>query len=156
MGVSGSGKTTIGRALADRIGWKFIESDDYHSEADIAKMSAGIPLTDRDRSPWLKELNKQLIAAARDGQSAVLACSALKASYRKILYASINDGVYVYLKGKFELIWSRMQEREHFMKADMLQSQFNDLEEPAEAVIADIRLPTDTIIDHIIDTLDLE
>jgi len=149
MGVSGCGKTTIGSALAHRLGWKFIESDEYHSEADIQKMSQGVPLTDEDRWPWLERLNKLLHEEIQDGQRIVLACSALKQSYREILYTGIHDGIYIYLKGSYGLIRKRMQQRKHFMKANMLQSQFDALEEPRNALIFDIRLAEDDIIDQI-------
>jgi gluconokinase len=149
MGVSGCGKTTIGSRLANRLGWKFIESDDYHSEADIQKMSGGIPLSDADRWPWLECLNLILREEIDHGRHIVLACSALKQSYREKLYTGINDGVYVYLKGSYDLIRDRMQQREHFMKADMLQSQFDTLEEPQDAILIDIHLTEHEIIDQI-------
>jgi gluconokinase len=149
MGVSGCGKTTIGSRLANRLGWKFIESDDYHSEADIQKMSGGIPLSDADRWPWLECLNLILREEIHHGRHIVLACSALKQSYREKLYTGIHDGVYVYLKGSYDLIRDRMQQREHFMKADMLQSQFDTLEEPQDAILIDIHLTEHEIIDQI-------
>ena len=156
MGVSGCGKTTIGSVLAKQLGWKFIESDDYHSEADIQKMSNGIPLRDADRWPWLERLNELLLEKLDHGQQIVLACSALKQSYRDKLYANIQDGVYVFLKGSYDLIRERMQLREHFMKAEMLQSQFDALEEPQDAMVIDIRLSEDEIIRQIMRKLTRE
>ena len=156
MGVSGCGKTTIGNLLADQLGWQFIESDDFHSEADIQKMSSGIPLTDADRWPWLERLNSLLREEINHGQQIVLSCSALKRSYRDVLYSGIEDGVYVYLKGSYDLIRERMQQREHFMKSDMLLSQFDALEEPQDAVVIDIRLSEDEIINQIMSKLTRE
>lgn len=149
MGVSGCGKTTVARELADELGWQFIESDAYHSAADIQKMSSGIPLTDEDRLPWLQSLNHALRSNLKGGKQTVLACSALKQNYREILYTSIGSGVFVFLKGDFDLIWKRMQQREHFMRPEMLQSQFDDLEEPKDTLTIDIELPVHEIIKRI-------
>jgi gluconokinase len=156
MGVSGCGKTTVARELADELGWQFIESDAYHSEADIQKMSSGTPLTDEDRLPWLQSLNHALRSNLKEGKQTVLACSALKKKYRDILYTSINPGVYVFLKGDFGLIWERMQQREHFMRPEMLQSQFDDLEEPSDALTIDIELPVPEIVRRICDAFSLK
>ena len=156
MGVSGCGKTTVGIALSEYLGWKFIESDDYHSDDDIRKMSAGIPLTDQDRWPWLVKINHALLDAISKGEKVVLACSALKRSYREMLYASIKNGVYVYLKGSYSLIQKRMLAREHFMKAGLLQSQFDALEEPKDAVVIDIRSSVSTIVEQIAKSLQLD
>jgi carbohydrate kinase (thermoresistant glucokinase family) len=142
MGVSGSGKTTIARDLAEQEGWILLEGDQFHPPANVAKMSAGIPLDDEDRWPWL-----QAIAAREDelrarGQSAVVACSALKQSYRKILIGERPDTVLIYLRGSKELILERMKQRKgHFMPPALLDSQFNTLEEPGpdeNPVIVDI------------------
>jgi len=146
MGVSGCGKTSVGSRLADHLGWQFIESDDFHSAEDIRKMSNGIPLNDEDRWPWLKRLNKALKETIAGGQCVVLACSALKDSYRKMLFTGIENGVVVYLKGSYALIHERMQQRAHFMGEDMLASQFDALEEPGNAFVADIRLPAENIV----------
>lgn len=153
MGVSGCGKTTIGTALANRLGWTLIESDNYHSSADIHKMSVSIPLTDADRFPWLENLNELLLAEQRTGNSIVLACSALKHSYRNLLYRDINCGMFVYLKGSYTLILARMQEREHFMKPEMLQSQFDALEEPRDALYIEIEQSVASIVDQIITSI---
>ncbi len=142
MGVSGCGKTTLGRALADRLGWGFFDADDYHPPANIAKMHSGAPLTDADRGPWLSALHDLIAGELRAGRRIILACSALKARYREILLAG-NDGVrIVHLRGSYQLFRSRMAGRtDHFMKAGMLRSQFDALEEPADAVTVDASLP---------------
>ena len=153
MGVSGCGKTTIGKLLAERLDCVFIESDEYHSADDIRKMSSGIPLTDQDRWPWLYCLNKLLRDAQDRSKPVVLACSALKQEYRDILSAGLLNFFYVYLRGDYELIFSRMQQRRHFMGAHMLASQFEILEAPADALVIDIKLPPHQIVDTILEKL---
>ena len=155
MGVSGCGKTVIGTILADKLGWEFIESDSYHSQEDIRKMSNGIPLTDADRWPWLERLHNLLVEKQADDIPVILACSALKESYRQIMCEDLRGCEYVYLKGKYDLIWKRMRQREHFMKPAMLQSQFDDLEEPEDALTVHINQPTDQIIEKIINHFSL-
>ena len=136
MGVSGSGKTTIGMALACRLGWMFYDADDFHSKTNVEKMRRGCSLTDEDRLPWLASLNAKMRSDLEIGKPLVLACSALKQSYRDLLSADLEDAIrFVYLKGDFALIYSRLQRRsDHFMRAEMLKSQFSDLEEPVDAV----------------------
>jgi gluconokinase len=135
MGVAGVGKTTIGEALARALGWRFIDADDYHPPANVAKMKAGIPLEDADRWPWLAHLNRLL----KEEENAVLACSALKESYRQRLAQGIADFTVVYLYGSAELIRSRMEQRSHpFMSAALLKSQFAALEPPADAIAIDV------------------
>ena len=155
MGVSGCGKTIIGTILAEKLGWEFIESDRYHSQEDIRKMSSGIPLIDTDRRPWLERLHSLLVEKQADDIPVILACSALKESYRQILCEDLWGCEYVYLKGKYDLIWKRMRQREHFMKPAMLQSQFNDLEEPEDALTVKINQPADQIIEKIINHFSL-
>lgn len=139
MGVSGSGKTTVGQALASRLGWKLLDADDYHPPANIEKMSRGVPLEDADRWPWLDRLNGMMREADARGESALLACSALKARYRERLGAGLGDVRWVYLKGEFDLIEARLLARKgHYMKAGLLQSQFAALEEPGDALVVDI------------------
>ena len=131
MGVSGSGKTTIARGLSEREGWALLEGDDYHPPANVAKMKSGIPLTDEDRWPWLRAIAADIDKKRAAGQSAVVACSALKRAYRAILVSSRPDVMLVYLKGSRELIARRMAARKgHFMPAGLLDSQFRTLEEP--------------------------
>ena len=138
MGVSGSGKTTIGRLLAEELGWKFYDADDFHSAANKDKMSRGVPLTDSDRADWLMSLRELLNQNIIAKQSVVLACSALKQNYRDAL--QINDEVhFVYLRGNYQQIETRMKERsDHYMRPEMLASQFATLEEPNDALIVDV------------------
>jgi gluconokinase len=135
MGVSGSGKSTIGARLAGRLGFPFLDADDFHPPANVAKMSAGIPLGDEDRRPWLELVNSKL----KQHKEAVLACSALKQSYREILVRDVPDPVLVFLKGGIGLIRSRLESRKHrYMPATLLQSQFDVLEPPARALEIDV------------------
>lgn len=130
FGVSGAGKTTIGKLLAREVGWRFVEADDFHRAANIEKMRSGRPLTDEDRWPWLERLRKQIKRSLTTGENAVLACSALKRAYRDRLH--VSEGVkFVFLRGDFALIEKQLRSRRrHFMDRDLLQSQFDDLEEP--------------------------
>jgi len=135
MGVAGVGKTTIGEALARSLGWRFIDADDYHPPQSVAKMKGGIPLEDADRWPWLSRLNREL----RHLEHAVLACSALKESYRQCLAQGIPEFTVVYLYGSGELLRSRLESRSHrFMPAALLESQFAALEPPAGAIAVDV------------------
>ena len=139
MGVSGSGKTTVGRLIAERLEWRFIEADDYHPPHNVDKMAAGIPLEDADRWPWLERLNALLRECSSAGRDAVLACSALKEAYRAKLRSGIDDFRLVYLKGSFEQIHARIAERHHrYMPASLLESQFDTLESPADAITVDV------------------
>lgn len=139
MGVAGSGKTRVGQSLAGKLGWLFLEGDRYHSRENIAKMEAGQPLTDRDRLPWLITLQGLIRDHLERGNSLVLACSALKESYREVLAEGLSELIFVHLRGDYELIFSRLTSREgHYMKAEMLQSQFDSLEPPQQAVVVDI------------------
>ena len=147
MGVSGSGKTTIGRAVAERLGWKFIEGDDYHPRENVAKMAAGVPLEDSDRWPWLDALNRAL-RAERD---AIVTCSALKESYRKRLLDGIEDSRLVYLEGSKALIAERVAKRKHrYMPASLLDSQFATLEPPAQAIRIDVAAPVERSVDAVV------
>lgn len=151
MGVAGSGKSTLGAALAKELDWDFFEADDFHSAENIAKMSAGIPLTDSDRAPWLAALNRQLLAALDADRHFVLACSALKKKYRARLLEGIDEAEIVYLKGSQELLLSRLSTREgHFMKPEMLMSQLAALEEPRAALILDASMPLHDMLDTIV------
>ncbi len=155
MGVSGSGKTTVGRLLAEHLEWKFYEGDDYHSAENIAKMSKGISLTDEDRQPWLEYLRKIIEVSTRNESDAVLACSALRQRYRTFLTANLTDIRFVYLKGDASIIRERMNARSsHYMKAAMLDSQIVSLEEPDDAIVADIRSSPQDIVSHIIRELE--
>jgi len=130
FGVSGVGKTTLGKLLAHELGWHFIEADDFHSAANIKKMRSGHPLTDGDRWPWLERLHEQIKRLLGARENAVLACSALKRAYRDRL--RVNDDVkFVFLRGDYALLEKQLRSRHgHFMNPALLQSQFDDLEEP--------------------------
>jgi len=135
MGVSGSGKTTIGELVAKRLGWRFIEGDDFHPPENVAKMAAGIPLEDADRWPWLDALNRRL----KSERDAVVTCSALKESYRRRLLAGLNEPRLVYLHADKAVIASRLAKRKHrYMPASLLDSQFATLEPPANALCVDV------------------
>jgi gluconokinase len=150
MGVSGSGKSTLGIALAQELGWVFFDADDFHSVENIAKMAAGIPLTDSDRAPWLSTLNRRLASTLTQGHHPVLACSALKEGYRAQLREDVMGIAVIYLRGSYEVIRSRLLAREsHYMKENMLQSQFDALEEPEHAVVLDVLMPLDRMLDTI-------
>ncbi|AFY32913.1 gluconokinase [Calothrix sp. PCC 7507] len=150
MGVSGSGKTTIGRLLADSLNWQFNDADDFHSLENIEKMRRGIPLSDADRIPWLQDLQTAIAHWLQDHQNVVLACSALKASYRELLVIDSDRIKLVYLNGSFELIQQRLQQRQnHFMTEKLLKSQFNALEEPNNAIFVDISQPLEVIVQTI-------
>jgi gluconokinase len=157
MGVTGCGKTTVGKGLAGRLGWDFFDADEFHPPENVAKMAAGVPLTDADRAPWLTALHNLLAQTLRSGRHPVLSCSALKRSYRTTLLQG-NEGIrVVYLKGSYDLILSRMAERtEHYMKPGMLRSQFEALEEPVDALAIDIAPPPEEIVDFICQTLEKE
>ncbi len=150
MGVSGSGKTTVAAGIAQAEGWTLLEGDSFHPPANIAKMHAGTPLTDDDRWPWLQAIaarEDELLAA---GQSAVVACSALKRSYRNILIGGRRDTILVYLQGSQALIAERMKARKgHFMPPALLDSQFATLEPPApdeRPIVVDISGPASVIV----------
>ena len=152
MGVSGCGKSSVGKALAQSLGWDFYDADDFHPPANVAKMASGIPLDDSDRAPWLDSLHDLISSSLMQNRPGVLACSALKELYRQQLMEG-NDGVQlVYLKGSYDLIWSRMIARkDHWMKPHMLQSQFATLEEPANALTVDVSLSIDEIVQEILE-----
>jgi gluconokinase len=143
MGVAGSGKTTIGRRLAVDLSWRFYDADDFHPPANVAKMAAGTPLTDADRGPWLQALRNRIETSLATSENAIVACSALKSTYRAILHPRASEPVhFVYLRGTPELLAERLAGRtNHFMKPAMLASQLSALEEPANAIIADIAQP---------------
>lgn len=156
MGVSGSGKSTVGRQLAEKLNWTLLDADDFHPPANIEKMSRGVPLDDGDRWPWLDRLNEMVKAAESRGENALLACSALKARYRERLARSCRNVNWVYLKGDFDLIESRLKARKgHYMKAGLLQSQFAALEEPEGALVVDIGPEPERIAAGLIKALNL-
>ena len=146
MGVAGVGKTTIGTALARALGWRFIDADGYHPPQNVAKMKAGIALDDQDRWPWLSRLNKEI----KQPENIVLACSALRESYRARLAQGIRGWRVVYLHAGRELIRSRMQSRNHFMPAALLESQFAALEPPVDAIAIDVTAPPSDCVAEIV------
>jgi len=152
MGVSGSGKTTIGKLLSERSNLPFFDGDDFHPVENIEKMQAGKPLDDNDRLGWLTAINRSANVAAQNN-GGIFACSALKASYRQILEKGIASQVgWVFLDGNYELIRQRLAQRKgHFMPPALLQSQFDTLERPEKAVIADLNLPPAAIVDQVMD-----
>lgn len=154
MGVVGAGKTTVGSLLAARLGWEFTDADDFHPPENIRKISQGIGLTDADRAPWLAALRDAILRWHAEGKNVVLACSALKHSYRGELRVS---GVqFVYLKGNFELIQQRLRTRHgHFASDSILKTQFEDLEEPSHALIVSIDKTPEAIAAEIINELKL-
>ncbi len=149
MGTTASGKTTIGSMLAKRLDWEFVDADDFHPPANVEKMRHGIPLTDADREPWLQALRKKIIQWHGETRNVVLACSALKQSYREELRAT-SDVRFVYLKGTYELFSQRVLARKgHFAKQDLLASQFADLEEPTDAIKVDASKSPEGIVEEV-------
>jgi gluconokinase len=152
MGVSGTGKTSVGRRLADLLGAQFLEGDAYHPDSNIEKMRAGVPLTDKDRWPWLRTLARLVEARDRDGEATVLTCSALRRSYRDVLRTAVPPPrlVFVHLHASFEVLDQRMRERSgHFMPPALLRSQIDTLEplEPDEAgVVLDVSADLDDVV----------
>ncbi len=153
MGVSGSGKTTVGRALAEKLHIPFYDADDFHPESNVQKMAKGVPLTDTDRQPWLEELQRN-IADWNKTSGAVLACSSLKEAYRETLRTN-NDIGWVVLTGTFETIENRMKQREHYMPSSLLQSQFDALELPPYGLHLDITAPPEELVKAITENVDL-
>lgn len=182
MGVSGAGKSTVAQALAQALNFRYFDADNFHSDVNKAKMASGLALTDVDREPWLNGLASAISQWQKEEQGAVLACSALKESYRKRLSAGHSPGLgpehghenmhknpqenkqkhpnrtgaakFVYLKASYDEIYRRMELRQnHFMKADMLKSQFNTLEEPADAIVVDATGSLEEIIAQVLKEL---
>ncbi len=143
MGVTGTGKSTVGKLLAGALGWTFVEGDDFHPPANVEKMRRGIPLNDDDRGPWLDAIRHRLDEAVRGGENVVLACSALKHSYQHYLAGYEPEAVrFVYLSGSRETLRQRLADRQrHFMNPALLESQFEDLEPPEDAIRVDIEQP---------------
>jgi gluconokinase len=154
MGVSGSGKTTIARGVAQRLGWRLVEGDSFHPPTNVAKMHAGTPLTDEDRWPWLHAIAHEIDAMRASHQSAVVACSALKRAYRDILIDARDDVLLVYLQGSKALIAGRLAARTgHFMPPTLLDSQFAALEEPGEdehPIVVSIAPEPDAIAEEVV------
>ncbi|HEX8706258.1 MAG TPA: gluconokinase [Myxococcaceae bacterium] len=146
MGVSGVGKTTLGKALAGALGWRFLEGDDLHPAANVAKMAAGVPLTDEDRAPWLERLRWLITQALEQGEDVVVACSALRQSYRQRLAVDPSRVRWVYLTAPAEEIAARLSARKgHFMPVSLLESQLRTLEPPDDALVVDVT-PGPTVV----------
>ncbi len=155
MGVSGCGKSTVGQALAAALGAPFYDGDDFHPPENVAKMASGSPLDDTDRAPWLASLGRSLADHLANDETAVMACSALKRSYRDLLRGGSDRVIFVYLQGDFDTLWQRMTIRpDHFMKPEMLHSQFETLEPPDtdEALILSVAQPIDAMLAQILRT----
>ena len=151
IGVTGSGKTTVGRALAARLGWRFHDADDLHSPENVERMRQNIPLTDEDRQPWLLRVRAVVDQAVRDGSGEVIACSALKARYRATIAGGVSGVRLVHLTGDPELLRERIDGRpDHFAQSGLLASQLQALEPPRDALTLDVHLPVDAIVDAIV------
>lgn len=156
MGVSGSGKTTVGTLLAQTLGWQFADGDDFHPQSNIDKMSHGIPLTDEDRQPWLDALRAAICNWLSDQRRVVVACSALKHEYRDVLRVDSDRVQFVYLKASFDELERRLKKRKHhFMKSDLLTSQLSTLEEPEHALEVDADKTPPKIVAEVIAALGL-
>jgi gluconokinase len=155
MGTTGSGKTTIGQMLARRLGWRFLDADDFHSAANKEKMHRGIPLTDADRAPWLAAIHTELMRQNEQRSSVVLACSALKQEYREALHAQLEVQI-VYLKGSEAVLREHIESRHvHFAGESLLSSQLATLEEPKDALVVDVSHPPEEIVDEVCTRLGL-
>ncbi len=157
MGVSGAGKTTVGEALAERLGWTFQEGDDFHPPANVAKMKSGQPLDDADRAPWLARVEAWIATQLAAGRSGVITCSALKRAYRRAIVGGRDDVILVYLEGKAQLIAKRLAGRRgHFMPPDLLASQFAALQPPdrsEKAIVVNIARPIAAQVDGVVAAL---
>jgi gluconokinase len=154
MGVAGSGKTAVGKKVAEKLHWAFLDADNFHPAANIEKMKHGIPLNDDDRVPWLQRLHDELQHQLTERHSVILACSALKESYRNALRDHISPLTFVHLDVDAETIRNRLQHRTaHFFPKELMESQFVTLEKPKDAVIVDARKPLDAVVDQVIQSL---
>lgn len=153
MGVAGVGKSTVGQLLAAELGCEFLDGDSLHPPANIQKMTMGIPLTDADRAPWLAAIHARIVESFERGRNLVVACSALKQRYRETLAEGVPI-TWIYLKGSEEVLRARLLERQHhFFKAQMLASQFADLEEPADALVIDVEIAPPIAVRKIVGAL---
>src|SRR6266446_566995 len=154
MGVVGAGKTTVGKLLARKLGWNFYDADEFHPARNIKKMATGIPLSERDRRPWLFALKRLVTSLLVRDSSAVLACSALRNSYRRLLAVDKNRVLFVYLKVHYKVARARLKERiGHFADERILKDQFETLEEPGDAIVTDANLPLARVVRAIVERL---
>jgi gluconokinase len=157
MGVAGSGKTAVGMQVAQKLNWIFLDADNFHPPANIEKMKHGIPLNDEDRAPWLQRLHDELQHQMAEGHSVILACSALKESYRKVLRDEVSPPTFVYLDVDLQTIRDRLQHRTaHFFPKELMESQFAALEKPKDAIIIDARKPLAAVVDQVIHSLGVQ
>jgi carbohydrate kinase (thermoresistant glucokinase family) len=156
MGPMGCGKTTIGKMLAEKLGWPFYDGDDFHPQKNVEKMRAGIALTDEGRKLWLENLHGNIQRWLKDRENSILACSALKQAYRDILGVNQNTVRTVYLKGSYELLRKRIEDRQHpYMDKNLLRSQLDTLEEPKDGLTVDISETPEIVVSTIMNHLDL-
>ena len=156
IGPMGCGKTTIGKMLAEKLAWSFYDGDDFHPKKNIEKMRAGIALTDEDRKLWLKTLHANIQRWLRDKQNSILACSALKQAYRNMLGVDQKTVRTVYLKGSYELLRNRIEERQHpYMNKNLLRSQLDTLEDPKDGLTVDISATPEIVVSTIMNGLNL-
>jgi gluconokinase len=154
MGVAGSGKTAVGKGVATRLDWLFLDADDFHPAANIEKMKHGIPLNDQDRMPWLQTLRDELRRQLAEGRSVILACSALKKFYRQLLSDNVSPLSFVLLDVDQDTIRERLQHRSaHFFPKELMQSQFAALEKPKGSIVLDARKPLDEVIQRVIQSI---
>lgn len=155
MGTTGAGKTTVGKILAVRLCWTFLDADDFHPPANIEKMHHGIPLSDADRLPWLEKIHAELLRRTQSGENIVLACSALKQSYRDLLSSEVDVRI-VYLRGTYDVMRQRIESRHgHFAGEGILAGQFADLEEPRDALVLDVSRSPQQLAAEVIASLHL-
>lgn len=153
-GPMGCGKTTIGRLLSGRLGWRFEDADDFHPQENVDKMKSGVPLDDNDRLPWLRVLHDMINDSVSNGENMILACSALKRSYRQLLGVDQQSVMSIYLKGSPELLEKRVALRTHqYMNKDLLTSQLNTLEEPRDGLVISIAGTPEQVVDEIVDRI---
>ena len=151
IGPMGCGKTTIGKMLAEKLGWPFYDGDDYHPRENVEKMRSGLPLTDEDRKTWLENLHGTIQRWLMEGRNAILACSALKQAYREALGVDQDTVKTVYLKGSYELLGKRIEDRKHpYMNKDLLKSQLETMEEPKDGLTVDISQTPEITVETII------
>ena len=151
MGVAGSGKSAVGTRAAERLGWVFLDADDFHPESNVEKMRHGIPLTDEDRKPWLERLHEEVKNRLGTGISVILACSALKDSYRSLLHQGLPGINFIYLNVDHDTVLDRLRHRPaHFFPKELLDSQFATLQAPKDAIVVNANLPLDDVVRQVV------